>query len=42
MPEIANRMINVLNNQTGLQLAGMGIRERTDTIMLIKKEKNLY
>jgi len=37
MPEIANRMINVLNNRTGLQLATMGIRDRTDTILLIKR-----
>lgn len=37
MPEIANRMIQVLNNRTGLQLAGMGIRDRTDTILLIKR-----
>jgi len=37
MPEIANRMINVLNNRTGLQLAIMGIRDRTDTILLIKR-----
>lgn len=37
MPKIANRMINVLNNRTGLQLAGMGIRDMTDTILLIKR-----
>ena len=37
MPEIANRMINVLNNRIGLQLAGMGIRDRIDTILLIKR-----
>jgi len=37
MPKIANRMINVLNNRTGLQLAAMGIRDRTDTILLIKR-----
>ena len=37
MPDIATRMINVLNNRTGLQLATMGIRDRTDTIMIIKR-----
>jgi len=37
MPDIATRMINVLNNRTGLQLATMGIRDRIDTIMLIKR-----
>jgi len=37
MPEIANKMINFLNNRTGLQLAAMGIRDRTDTILLIKR-----
>jgi len=37
MPEIANRMINVLNNRTGPQLAAMGISNRTDTILLIKR-----
>jgi len=37
MPEIANRMINVLNNRTGPQLAGMGITNRTDTILLVKR-----
>lgn len=37
IPEIANRIINVLNNRTSLQLAGMGIRDRTDTILLIKR-----
>jgi len=37
MPDIATRMINVLNNRTGLQLAAMGIRDRTDTILSIKK-----
>ena len=36
MPEIANRMINVLNNRTGPQLAAMGISNRTDTILLVK------
>lgn len=37
MPEIANRMINVLNNRTGPQLAAMGISNRTDTILLVKR-----
>lgn len=37
MSEIANRMIDVLNNRTGLQLATIGIRERTNTILLIKR-----
>ena len=37
MPEIANRMIQVLNHRTGTQLAEMGIRNRTDTILLIKR-----
>lgn len=37
MPEVATRMINVLNNRTGIQLATMGIRDRTDTILLIKR-----
>jgi len=37
MPEIANRMIQVLNNRTGTQLVEMGIRNRTDTILLIKR-----
>lgn len=37
MPEVANRMINVLNNRTGIQLANLGIRDRTDTILLIKR-----
>jgi len=37
MPEIANRMINVLNNRTGPQLATMGISNRTDTILLVKR-----
>ena len=37
MPEIANIMINVLNNRTGLQLERMGIRDRSDTILLIKR-----
>lgn len=37
MPEIANRMINVLNNRTCPQLVAMGISNRTDTILLIKR-----
>lgn len=37
MPELANRMIQVLNNRIGAQLAEMGIRNRTDTILLIKR-----
>jgi len=37
MPEIANRMINVLNNRTSAQLATMGISNRTETILLIKR-----
>jgi len=37
MPEIANRMINILNNRTGLQLAAMGIRDGTATNFLIKR-----
>ena len=37
MPEIANRMINVLNNRTGPQLAAIGITNRIDTILLIKR-----
>ena len=32
MPEVANRMINVLNNRTSAQLATMGILNRTETI----------
>lgn len=32
MPEIANRMINVLNNCIGPQLAAIGISNRTETI----------
>lgn len=41
MRDIATRMINVLNNKTGLQLASMGIRDRTDTILLIKRVHTL-
>jgi len=37
IPEIANKMINVLNNRTGPQLAAMGISSRTDTILMIKR-----
>ena len=37
MLEIANRMINVLNNRTGPQLAAIGIPNRTETILLIKR-----
>ena len=37
MPEIANRIINVLNNRTGPQLAAIGITNRTNTILLIKR-----
>ena len=37
MPEIANRMINVLNNRTSSQLATMGIANRTETIVIIKR-----
>jgi len=37
MPDIATRMINVLKNRTGLQLATLGIRDRTDTILMIKR-----
>lgn len=41
MPDISTRMINVLNNRTGLQLETMGIRDRTDTILLIKRVHTL-
>ena len=37
MPEIANRMINVLNNRTSAQLATMGIANRTETVLIIKR-----
>ena len=37
MPEIATRMINVLNNRTSTQLAAMGISNRTEHIQLIKR-----
>jgi len=37
MPEVANIMIQVLNYRTGTELAKMGIRNRIDTILLIKR-----
>ena len=37
IPELANRMIQILNTRTGAQLAEIGIRNRTDTILLIKR-----
>ena len=37
MPEQANRMIQFLNTRTKGQLAEMGIRNRTETILLIKR-----
>ena len=37
MSEVANRMINVLNNRTSSQLATMGIANRTETIVIIKR-----
>jgi len=37
IPELANRMIQVLNTRTKDQLASIGIRSRTDTILLIKR-----
>ena len=37
IPEVANRMINVLNNRTSAQLATMGISNKTETILLIKR-----
>ena len=37
MPEIATRMINVLNYRTSSQLIKMGIGNRTETISLIKR-----
>ena len=37
MPEITNRMINVLNNCTGPQLEAIGITNRNNTILLIKR-----
>jgi len=41
MPEIGNRMIIVLNNRTSAQLATMGISNRTETILLIKRALTL-
>jgi len=41
MPEVVNRMINVLNNKTSAQLATMGISNRTETILLIKRALTL-
>ena len=37
MPEIATRMINVLNHKTSSQLATIGITNRTETIQMIKR-----
>ena len=37
MLEIANRLIQVLNHRTDTQLVEMGIRNMTDTILLIKR-----
>ena len=37
MPEVANRMINVLDNRTNAQLATMGIANKTETILIIKR-----
>ena len=37
MPELANRMIQILNTRTSAQLVEIGIRNRTDTILLIKR-----
>jgi len=37
MPEIANRMISVLNNRTSAQLAAMGIANRTETVLIVKR-----
>jgi len=37
IPELANRMIQILNTRTSAQLAAIGIRSRTDTILLIKR-----
>ena len=41
MPEVANIMINVLNNRTSAQLATMGISNRTETILLVKRALTL-
>lgn len=37
IPELANRMIQVLNTHTREQLAAIGIRSKTDTILLVKR-----
>lgn len=37
MPEVATRMINVLNHRTSSQLAAMGITNRTETIQMVKR-----
>jgi len=37
MPEQANRMIQFLNTHTKEQLAAIGIRNKTDTILLVKR-----
>ena len=37
MPEVATRMINVLNHRTSSQLTAMGITNRTDTIQMVKR-----
>lgn len=37
MPEQANRMIQFLNTHTKEQLAALDIRNRTDTILIVKK-----
>ena len=41
MPELATRMINVLNHKTSSQLTSMGIANRTETIQMIKRVINL-
>ena len=37
MPDVANRMINILNNRTSSQLTTMGIAHRTETISMVKR-----
>jgi len=37
MPDQANRMIQILNTRTKYHLVAIGIRSRTDTILLIKR-----
>ena len=37
MPEVATRMINVLNYRTSSQLIKMGIANRTETISMVKR-----